>query len=382
MNEIIFTNARVVTPEGVVDASVCVKDSRIASIDGASRLPGNLAGALDLEGHFLLPGCVEVHTDNLEKHLQPRGSKWPALPALLAHDAQVAGLGITTVLNAVCIGVEADLHGLPRDFFDDCAPAIRQAKRANLLRAEHFLHVRCELPHPETASRMEAILENEDLVLASLMDHTPGQRQVTDIARLRKGYERMGPVNDAWFNERIAYEQEKQAKYAEPNRRRLAEMLRARKIAVASHDDANEEHIAEALRDGVSISEFPTTMEAARAARAAGLKNVMGAPNVVLGGSQSGNLSALEAARAGMVDGLSSDYAPVSLLQAAFMLAQALELPLEKTVEWISWGPAQMAGFADRGAIVPGLRADLLEVALVDEMPCVVKVWREGLRVA
>lgn len=378
MNETIFNNARVVTPNGVVDGSVQVQGGKIAGIGGASQLNG----AVDLDGHYLLPGCVEVHTDNLEKHLQPRGTKWPALPALLAHDAQVAGLGITTVLNAVCIGVEADLHGLPRDFFDDCAPALRQAKQANLLRSEHFLHVRCELPHPETAARMEAILENEDLILASLMDHTPGQRQVTDIARLRKGYERMGPVNDDWFAERMAYEQDKQARYAEPNRRRLAEMLRGKGIAVASHDDANAEHVAEALRDGVTISEFPTTLEAAQAARAAGLKNVMGAPNVVLGGSQSGNLSAMEAARAGLVDGLSSDYAPVSLVQAAFLLSQLLELPLERCVAWISRGPAEMAGLLDRGAIAPGLRADLLEVALVGDLPCVVRVWREGVRVA
>jgi alpha-D-ribose 1-methylphosphonate 5-triphosphate diphosphatase len=159
-------------------------------------------------------------------------------------------------------------------------------------------------------------------------------------------------------------------------------MLRRQEVPLASHDDADEEHIAEAIRDGVTISEFPTTLAAAKAARAAGMRNVMGAPNVILGGSQSGNLAAMEAARHQVVDALSSDYAPVSLIHAAFAIARELELPLEQTVRWISANPASMAQLEDRGRIEPGLRADLVEVAIVHEVPCVVRVWREGVRVA
>ena len=375
----ILTNCRLVGPTEVISGSVEVSDGRIHRLDSATS---SAPAAEDLQGHYLLPGCVEVHTDNLEKHLQPRGSRWPALPALLAHDAQVAGLGITTVFNAVCIGVDSDLNGLPRDFSRDAISALNQAASTDLLRADHFFHVRCELPHPDTPSLLENVLNHPRLGLASLMDHTPGQRQVTDIARLRRGLERMGPVSDAWFEQLLHTEREKQTKYAEPNRRKLIEMLRESGIPIASHDDANEEHIAQAVADGVSISEFPTTLEAAQAARAAGLRNVMGAPNVVLGGSQSGNLAAAEAARHGLVDALSSDYAPVSLIHAAFHLSRELEIPLSETVSWISGQPADMTQLHDRGRLEAGLRADLVEVAMIQDVPCVVRVWREGVRVA
>lgn len=372
----ILTNCRLVGPTATFLGSLEVSSGRIAKI---ADTPSASPAALDLNGHFLLPGLVEIHTDNFEKHLQPRGSRWPGLPALLSHDAQVAALGVSTVFNAICIGVDSDIHGLPRAFLSDAVRALDQAQH---LRADHYLHVRCELPHPDTPALLESVLHHPRLRLASLMDHTPGQRQVTDLARLRRGLERMGPVQDDWFAELIRTESEKQLKYAEPNRRALVSLLQQAKIPIASHDDAHPGHIEEALRDGVTISEFPTTLPAAQAARAAGLKNVMGAPNVILGGSQSGNLSAAEAARAGLVDALSSDYHPVSLLHAAFALSQDLHLPLHETVSWITAQPARMTGLHDRGSLAPGLRADLLEVALIDDIPCVVRVWREGERVA
>lgn len=375
----ILTNCSVVTPDRTFHGSL---ETHGGVISGVSEGPSGLSAAIDLEGHYLLPGCVELHTDNLEKHLQPRGSRWPALPALLAHDAQVAGLGITTVFNALCIGVDSDLHGLPRDFSQPAVQALSQAGEAGQLRADHFLHARCELPHPDTPSLLAPILHHPRLRLASLMDHTPGQRQVTDLSRFRRGLERMGPVSNSWFENLVATERAKQEAYAGPNRRQLVDMLRSQNIPLASHDDADPEHIAEAIRDGVTISEFPTTLAAAQAARAAGMHNIMGAPNVVLGGSQSGNLAALEAARHRVVDALSSDYAPVSLIHAAFAVARELALPLEQTVRWISANPASMAQLADRGRLERGLRADLVEVAIVHEVPCVVRVWREGVRVA
>jgi alpha-D-ribose 1-methylphosphonate 5-triphosphate diphosphatase len=375
----ILTNCHIIAPDSTFHGSLEIRGETISQVnDGAS----GLSAAIDLENHFLLPGCVELHTDNLEKHLQPRGSQWPALPALLAHDAQVASLGITTVFNALCIGVDSDLHGLPRDFSQPAVEALRQAGEAGMLRADHFIHARCELPHPDTPSLLENILRHPRLRLASLMDHTPGQRQVTDLNRFRRGLERMGPVSDGWFENLVATERDKQERYAGPNRQQLVEMLRSQQIPLASHDDANDEHIAEAIRDGVTISEFPTTLAAATAARAAGLRNVMGAPNVVLGGSQSGNLAAAEAARLQLVDALSSDYAPVSLIHAAFQIARESALPIEETVRWISANPASMARLEDRGRIEPGLRADLVEVALIHDVPCVVRVWRQGVRVA
>jgi len=375
----VLTNCVVVGPEEAFRGTVTVEDGRIRDVErGLSQIPG----ALNLEGRHLIPGLVEIHTDNLEKHIQPRETRWPGLIALLAHDAQVAGVGITTVLDAVCIGVDRDLHGNRRDFVSDTVEGLRAAKAAGCLRADHLLHFRCELPHPAMVDDFEAHAGADELLLVSLMDHTPGQRQTVDLQRLRKGYERMGPVSDEWFSSVVTQEQEKQAKFAADNRRRLLALVRQRGLVCASHDDATEEHVREAVREGIGISEFPTTMEAAAAARRHGMKTVMGAPNVVLGGSQSGNVSAIEAARAGVLDALSSDYAPVSLLEAAFQLSRELGIPLPRTIAMVTLEPARMVGLSDRGSIEPGQRADLLEVDAGAGFTLTRQVWREGVRIA
>ena len=109
---------------------------------------------------------------------------------------------------------------------------------------------------------------------------------------------------------------------------------------------------------------------------------VMGAPNLVLGGSHSGNVSAQQLARHGLLDALSSDYVPVSLLHGAFQLHRTLRMPLPQAIAPISRNPAAMIGLEDRGAIAPGLRADLVRARLIGETPSVVAVWREGERVA
>jgi alpha-D-ribose 1-methylphosphonate 5-triphosphate diphosphatase len=375
----ILTNCRVVTHQETFDGTVVAERGAIAAIDrGRSQLPA----AIDLNRNFLIPGLVEVHTDNLERHLQPRSARWPAVSALLAHDALIAGVGITTVLDAVCLGIDHDIHGQPRDFIHDSIRALRHAKLANHLRADHYLHYRCELPHPRLVAEFDAVADEPDLRLVSLMDHTPGQRQVTDLARLRKGFERMGPVNDEWFERTVRQEQEKQAKYADSNRRLLVERLEDRDLALASHDDADAAHVGQAVRDGAGISEFPTTLEAARAAKQAGLKTVMGAPNVILGGSQSGNLSAVEAVQEGVLDALSSDYAPVSLLEGAFAFWRHHGVALERAIAMVTWEPAAMVGLDDRGRIGAGMRADLVEVDLVGDTPRARRVWRRGERVA
>ena len=150
---------------------------------------------------------------------------------------------------------------------------------------------------------------------------------------------------------------------------------------LASHDDTTEEHIAEAAADGVTISEFPTTALAARLARSAGMQVVMGAPNVVLGGSHSGNVSARDLIAAGLVDGLASDYVPASLIQACLLLHDEMGVAMPAAVAAVTRKPAAMAGLADRGEIAPGLRADLVWVKAYEHMPVVQGVWRAGQRI-
>jgi alpha-D-ribose 1-methylphosphonate 5-triphosphate diphosphatase len=383
-NQVIFTNARVVTRDDVFAGTVRVEGGRITAVErGRANGTTAAAGAMNLRGDYLVPGMVDVHTDNLERHMLPRSTaRWPGLPALLSHDAQVAGSGITTVLDAVCVGMDYNAEGSVRDFGDDSAAALREATAAGWLRAEHFLHLRCDLPGKDTADQLEELLDEPLLRMVSLIDHTPGQRQVRDLSRARKAFSQQGRFSDEEWEERVAWMREKQAKYAPANRRRVLELMEGRAIPVASHDDTTVEHVEEAHAAGIRISEFPTTIEAAHAAKCRGMLTVMGAPNVVLGKSQSGNVSVREVAAAGLLDCLSSDYAPISMLHAAFLLAEGDEGRLPKAMAMVTANPAAAVGLHDRGVIEAGRRADLIQVQAGGAIPRVVQVWREGERVA
>jgi alpha-D-ribose 1-methylphosphonate 5-triphosphate diphosphatase len=218
----------------------------------------------------------------------------------------------------------------------------------------------------------------------SLMDHTPGQRQFRDAVKLRDYYRgKGGGMTDAeldvLFKRRFDYQQA----YAAKNMRAIVALAHHYEIPLASHDDTTDENVTDAIRDRVSVAEFPTTMEAARGLHQAGIDILMGAPNVVRGGSHSGNASARQLAEAGQLDILSSDYVPAALLMAAFRLADAPAVGgLAGAMRLVSKAPAEATGLKDRGEIAVGRRADLLRVARHDGEPVVRAVWREGRRVA
>jgi alpha-D-ribose 1-methylphosphonate 5-triphosphate diphosphatase len=379
MNQLIFTNARVVLPEDVVDGTVVVQDGRIIEI-----IDGHVASAPaeDLEGDFLIPGLVELHTDHLESHYHPRpGVAWPAIPAVMAHDAQIAAAGITTVFDALRAGT-FEPGDLSAQHAKALSHAIFEAQRTGRLRAEHFIHLRCELPCPDTALSAELTAEAGPLHLISIMDHTPGARQFVSIEKFREYYVGKKLVLPEQMDGYIAERQAMQAKYATANKRVILELSQRLGVRLASHDDATAAHVEEAVRDGVSIAEFPTTREAAEEAHRSGLAVLMGAPNVVRGKSHSGNISAAEVAASGHLDVLSSDYVPSSLLPAVFRLAETVEgMSLAKAMRMITLNPAHAAGLEDRGAIEPYRRADLVQVKLQDGMPTVRRVWRDGVRV-
>ncbi len=377
--EVILTNARVVLADEVVRASVRIADGRIASVDpGATSVPG----AQDLDGDYLMPGLVELHTDNLEKHIQPRPKvHWPTSSALLAHDTQVVAAGITTVLDAIAVG--GTLSDDIRDHIvRESAEAIRSFRADDLLRADHHLHMRCEVANKDVLRLFEPFKDDPLVRLVSLMDHTPGQRQFVDIDKLRIYYQGKHNMSEAAFQQLVRDRKESQKLYSEKHRRVLVEMARASGHTMASHDDATEEHVDEAAELGLTISEFPTTMTAAKAARAKGLRTIMGGPNVVRGGSHSGNVSAGELAQAGVLDALSSDYVPASLLHGALLLHDRHGMTLPGAVATVSRNPADMIGLDDRGRIEAGTRGDLIRVRILDDgVPVVRRVWRQGTQV-
>ncbi|WP_173934491.1 alpha-D-ribose 1-methylphosphonate 5-triphosphate diphosphatase [Chelativorans sp. Marseille-P2723] len=376
--ELVLKNARVVLPDEVIDGSVLIRDGHIADVG-----PSQMEGGADMEGDFLIPGLVELHTDHLERHYSPRPRvRWNPVASVLAHDAQVAASGITTVLDALRVGLDEDAD-VDVSEMRRLADAIEESAAKDRLRAEHFIHLRCEVSAPDCLEGF-ALFENDPhLKLVSLMDHAPGQRQFTDLetyAAYYKVYMNMSDEEFRRFCERRIAESEENSP---ANRRSISEVCRANGIILASHDDATIAHVEEAAADGVLVAEFPTTAAAASASKEAGMAVLMGAPNVVRGASHSGNVSARELAERGHLDILSSDYIPFSLVQAAFFLGEVVDsISLPEAVAMVSKNPAEAVGFKDRGAIEIGRRADLVRVRLDDGIPVVRTVWREGRRIA
>ncbi len=376
---LVFTNAEIVTADVQFRGYCVVVDGLIVEV-GAGKSP---EAGMDLGGDFLLPGLVELHTDHLEVHFMPRPHvEWPALSAVLAHDAQVAAAGITTVFDALRVGNDYDDEKFGARM-KKLAMAIAAAKNSNLTRAEHFLHLRCEISCEDVVEEMEPFLTDPNLKLVSVMDHTPGQRQFTDVLQWKRYYGGKKNVTDQQLEDTIKRRRTIFEKFGQRNRQEIVARCRDQRIAVASHDDATLAHVHEAIRDRMQIAEFPTTVEAARASHTAGLKVLMGAPNVVRGGSHSGNVGAQTLAEAGVLDVLSSDYVPSSLLMGAFGLRTIDAVGgLPGAIRLVSKNPADAADLSDRGAIAVGLRADLLRVELSGAQPIVREVWRKGRRVA
>ncbi|MGE4369974.1 MAG: alpha-D-ribose 1-methylphosphonate 5-triphosphate diphosphatase [Burkholderiaceae bacterium] len=377
--ECVLTNAKIVLADEVVSGTVVVCDGVIADISaGRSQVPQ----AQDLQGDFLFPGFVELHTDNLEKYMNPRpGVDWPSESAVLAHDAQIIAAGITTVFDALSIG-DVNPKGNRLKQLPVMMSAIGQAESDGHTRAEHRLHLRCELSHEQTLDVFQELVDHPLVQLVSVMDHSPGQRQFVKMEKYREYYQGKFQLNDQEMEAFIARQIDNSRRFSHDYRQAIVKECRERSLSVASHDDATMEHVEESARYGMSIAEFPTTTEAAMVSHCKGLKVLMGAPNVVRGGSHSGNVAAVDLAAQGVLDILSSDYYPSSLLQAVRLLAQGnVTYDLPKAVATVSREPARAAGLADRGEVNIGLRADLVRVRDTSRHYVVGQVWRAGTRV-
>lgn len=378
-SETVLTNARVVTADAEFDGTVVLHDGRITEV-AAGR--SHVDGAIDLEGDYLLPGLVELHTDNMEKHFAPRpGVKWPSVSAVMAHDTQISAAGITTVYDSLALG---DVHGnsdrvqnRERMIEAVCAAVDRQ-----MTRAEHHIHLRCEISADDAVEAVDKWIDLPLVGLVSINDHTPGQRQFLDPEKLKQYYKGKHAMTDDQFEEFSIRVTELHHRNAARHRSEIVSRAHARALPIASHDDATEAHVKEAVANGMTIAEFPTTREAAQASRDAGLAVLVGAPNLVLGGSHSGNIAAIDLVRAGHAEILSSDYVPASLMESVFKLpAAGIGISLPQAVRLASLNPAKAVGLGDRGEIAADRRADLVRVRAVDGAAVVRAVWREGDRV-
>lgn len=384
MNEIGLINAQIVLADHVVFGSVQIADGVIVSIDeySANKRPSPVS-SVDLDGDYLIPGLIDLHTDSLERHYQPRsGVFWDPVSAVISHDAQVIGAGITTVFDSLTIGVS---RGSDRrmEMIQPLCEALAFAEDQAMVKADHRLHLRCEVNHPHIVQLIEAYLDHPLLSMMSLMDHAPGDRQTPDIEVWRKFHIKLFDMD---YRALDLYQEEltQNSKSLSPHHRRaLSDVASSRSLPLASHDDATPAHVEEAADLAAVITEFPTTRNAAHRASELGLKVLMGSPNLIRGQSHSGNVAAGDLAKTGCLDILSSDYIPSSMLPAAFRLTESpFEMDMSTAIGTVTLEPAKAAGLVDRGEIAVDKRGDLVQIRMVEGRPLIRSVWKQGERVA
>ncbi|MFN3524307.1 MAG: alpha-D-ribose 1-methylphosphonate 5-triphosphate diphosphatase [Phenylobacterium sp.] len=375
--ELAFRNARVVTRDEDFIGSVVVRDGLIAAVDRGPSAVGE-----DLEGDVLMPGVVDIHTDNLERHFFPRPNiDWNPVSAAVTHDAGCVSVGVTTIYDSLSVGSFNGAVSRGQDNLTRLAQGLLAARDAGMLKAQHHIHWRCETTADELEARLAPLADHPMAAMFSLMDHTPGQRQYRNLEAFLDKW-RAGGMSEEAVQQRLADSRERQARNAAANRKLVAEVAHARGAALVSHDDEDAAQIDEAADLGATVAEFPVTVEAAERARARGMIIVMGGPNLIRGGSYSGNVPAADLANADLLDAFASDYVPRSLIECAFALAAPpFDWPLAEAVAVVTATAAAAAGLSDRGAIEPGLRADLLRVRPVESLPVLRGVWAGGARV-
>ena len=380
MQEQIYTNYRLLLPTEEVLGTIAIRDGIIADIQ-----PGIVSQGKNGEGNYLLPGLIELHTDNLEKCISPRpGVRWNLDAAVINHDRDLISSGITTVCDAIAIGdVTPREDSLRLHHYAPMIDVVAEGQAAGRFSTDHLLHLRCELGYEHLYQIVEPYSEHPLLALISLMDHTPGQRQFVNIDKYKQYYIGKHGVPEAKMDDFISMRLENQRKHAQENRQALVKMTQEKGISLASHDDATVDHVREAISEGVVLAEFPTTIDAAKEAHSNGLSVLMGAPNVVLGGSHSGNVSAMELIELDLVDIISSDYVPRSLLQSAFIISQQAQKPLYEVIKLITINSAKAINLdSEIGSLEVGKKADFITVHDDGIVPQILEVYKQGDRVA
>ncbi len=377
---LILANARLILPGGEARGRVTVLNGKIVEITQDASVP---SGAVDCDGDVIVPGLVELHTDNLERHIRPRPAvHWPHDAAIVAHDAELASCGITTVFDAIRVGSIEGKGGTGWSrYARELADELLAIRARGSLKISHHLHLRAEVCSHSLIDELDQFGAEDRVGIVSLMDHTPGQRQFADIGQYEIYMKGKHGLSDALFEEHVATRQALGENVRDVHEAAAVAAAARFGAVLASHDDTTTDHVARSAGYGIALAEFPTTLAAAQACRDHGIAVMMGAPNLVRGGSHSGNVAAGDLAEAGLLDILSSDYVPSALLYSAVRLGE-LWGDLPRAMATVTSAPARAAGLVDRGEIAVGLRADLVRFRPDGGVPVLHGVWSAGHRVA
>ena len=378
--DILLSNASLILEDEVITGSLRLRDGVIVEVAQGAGVPG---GAIDCQGDMVAPGLVELHTDNLERHLSPRPKvDWPHRAAIIAHDRELAGTGITTVFDAIRVGsiVSAGQKRYGK-YARSMADEIIAMRATGALRISHHIHLRAETCSETLIEELAEFGPQDRIGIVSMMDHTPGQRQFSDLQKYKDyvcGKHGM-PADE--FEAYAAFLCGLHDTYGAQHEAATVAAAQRFGATLASHDDTTAAQVAASHAHGVTLAEFPTTVEAANACRDVGILTIMGGPNLVRGGSHSGNVAAAELAQMDRLDILSSDYVPASLLMGAVQLGE-LWGDFARGLATVTKAPARAVGLGDRGVLAIGQRADVIRFAVMDGMPVLRGVWAAGVQVS
>jgi alpha-D-ribose 1-methylphosphonate 5-triphosphate diphosphatase len=348
-------NGRIVTPSGVIEnGRVVVAGERIVRIDRGERTPERDATVIDAGGRVVMPGLIDLHGDDIEEQFAPRsGAEMDPMTALATTDRMNVLHGVTTKFHALAFEESPD----DGRNLENAARLARAVDRGTDTLGDNRVHARCELADASAAA-VEELIGEIDLDLVSVMHHAPGDGQYD-----AESFERHYVEDRNWPAEAVRSAAEERSEMDDTSRSRriarVSELARRVDAPLASHDDECRADVETMAEHGAAISEYPLTLDAAQRAADLGLATVMGAPNLVRGGSLWDNLSARDAIEAGVLDALCSDYHPASLLAAPFVDTGE---SLSTRVNRVTRNPADIAGLHDRGRIEIGARADLVVV--------------------
>ena len=354
---IVVENARLVTPEAVVEGALRIEGDRITDIGDVERRADE---TVDARGRLVLPGLIDLHGDDIESHLHPRsGARMDTHMALAAADRANLAAGITTKFHAISFEVDPEENRSP-ELGAEITDAV---ERADDLMADHRIHARCEVTQERCVEAVEELIAAGDADLVSVMSHIPGKGQFRNEEAFLDYYRNSQKHTIEEAQELIKERGDLELGTIRERVNRVVETAHDHGIPTASHDDEEATEVERLSNVGVDISEYPITLATAKRAHELGMTVTMGAPNLVRGGSQWGNLRTADAIDAGVVDALVADYHPTSLLAAPFVDTGD---PLPERVARVTKQPADAVGLTDRGRITEGARADLV---VIDENP-------------
>jgi alpha-D-ribose 1-methylphosphonate 5-triphosphate diphosphatase len=371
-----LTHARIVLNDEIIeDGSLLIEDGNIAAINPEVV---NGVNTINLEGRTLMPGMIDLHCDALEKEVEPRPNvHFPLDFACAQADKRNAAAGITTVYHALSFAHE-ELGVRNNEFAAEVARAVHDWHPHGLV--DNRVHCRYEITDETGLPILKQLLNQDSMHMISMMDHTPGQGQFKDMAAYRdyltRTYKKTADEVTIIVERKL-----EAATGAFARMEELAQAAHAAGISVASHDDDCAERVETMSGIGADISEFPITLEAAQAAKAAGMSTIFGAPNILRGKSQSGSMKAIEAIHEGVADCLCADYSPASLIVSVFRIAEQSDLDLPGAIRLVTSNPARAARLDDRGEIAIGKRADLIAVGKPGGLPQVTEAWSHGSQV-